>query len=437
MTTKKKRKAEKAPPMDKLLIPAIGVALAMMGYKFYQGIMVGDGNMSRVDVMDGVALREVFFGELSGTKNYAVLCSKEEDSYLSSVFTEASVGGTTAEFRLLDCDYKLPDSGKTIAERFKLNLKKRPTIFISGASVGEPKQIPEKHLKTGGMLIKALKSKLEKRAVKIETTQDLRTKCLNQDYCALLMKGSSKPVDSSLKKSITKLVVEQPKMVFASIDTSNLYLKNLEEFLPEFQKGQHRFVVFSKIMSKTKDSRLLTSIASLPENKSLSYGPLSNLCADVLSGAQAMKRLTTLPMIKTRTKKVEAEDWAKRERKKEQEERANENANAPTASPIFADNDGSKEGRRAERERRRADHRAKTGLKPKTPEEIAEMERQRRIRMQEAEAAWNVEDGEFSEEGKPIDIDDYDDISEDGEDHERNGDEEDSSADDGDVMDLD
>merc|ERR1712176_1114101 len=141
--------------------------------------------------------------------------------------------------------------------------------------------------------------------------------------------------------------------VFASIDTSNLYLKNLEEFLPELSKGQHRFVVLSKISSKTKDSRLITSIAPLPENKSISYGPLSNLCADVLSGAQAMKKLTTLPMVKTRTKKLEAEERAKRDRKKEQEERANEKANAPTTSPVFADNDGSKEGRHAERERRR------------------------------------------------------------------------------------
>jgi len=425
--------------MDKLLLPAIGIALAMMGYKFYQGIMIGDGNMARIDVMDDVALREVFFGELSGTKNYATLCSKEEDTHLSSVFTEASVGGTTAEFRLLDCSYKLPDSGKTIAERFKLNLKKRPTIFMSGATVGEPKQIPEKHLKTGGMLIKALKSKLEKRAVKIETTQDLRSKCLNQDYCALLMKGSSRPVESHVKKAITKLVAEQPKMVFASIDTSNLFLANLEEYLPEFQKGTHRFVVFSKMASKTKDSRLVTSIAPLPEDKSVSYGPLSNLCADVLSGARAMKKLTLLPMVKTRTKKLDAEQRAKRERKKEQEERAQEKEDAPTASPIFAENDGSKEGRRAERDRRRREHQAKTGAKPKTPEEIAEMERKRRLRMGEAENAWTVQDGDLPEEGEPIDDDDYDDdntITEEDDDYDESDDEDSDDGDD-DVMDLD
>mmetsp|Transcript_28294 Transcript_28294/g.42786 ORF Transcript_28294/g.42786 Transcript_28294/m.42786 type:complete len:101 (+) Transcript_28294:1396-1698(+) len=61
---------------------------------------------------------------------------------------------------------------------------------------------------------------------------------------------------------------------------------------------------------------------------------------------------------------------------------------------MFADNDGSKEGRRAERERRRQEHYAKTGGKPKTPEEIAEMERQRRLRMEEAENAWTVQDGD-------------------------------------------
>jgi len=117
-------------------------------------------------VTDELALRELFFGEGDG-KNYAALChaptssgSNAKPLPISSVFQDAkSDGAATAEFVLVDCTYILP-SGKSIADRFELDLSKRPTIFLSG-KIGPPKQIPDKHLKTGQMLVKALKHKLE------------------------------------------------------------------------------------------------------------------------------------------------------------------------------------------------------------------------------------------------------------------------------------
>lgn len=137
--TTKKRKTEKAPAVDKLLVPAIGIAAALMGYQFFTGLSSA-ANIERIDPNDDVMLREVFFGEVSGKNSYAVLCSKEEETHVSSVFSDASGGGSPALFRLLDCNYVLPESEKSIADRFGLNMKKRPTIFLSGA-VGEPKQV--------------------------------------------------------------------------------------------------------------------------------------------------------------------------------------------------------------------------------------------------------------------------------------------------------
>ena len=245
-TVIKKRKTERAPQVDKLLIPAIGVCIALLGYQFYSGI--AEGIIARIDPLDDVGLREVFFAEVTGKQSYAVLChDADSKAPISSVFSDAFSGGSSpAIFRILDCNYVLPESGKTIAQRFKLDLGKRPTIFVSGA-VGEPKQvrvrgchlyavgcwpfavrwwlplfgssqfkyshlllfllilrrlqIPSKHLKTGKMLDKLLKNMLEPRAAKIETTQDLRIKCLNQPYCVLLIKGS-KSVDSATKSAI-------------------------------------------------------------------------------------------------------------------------------------------------------------------------------------------------------------------------------------------
>ena len=94
----------------------------------------------RINVDDEMELREVFFGEGEG-KNYAVLCHPETAKYpVSSVFQDASSDSSApAEFRLLDCDHVL-SSEKNVFDRFKLNKKQRPTIFVSG-KVGPPKQV--------------------------------------------------------------------------------------------------------------------------------------------------------------------------------------------------------------------------------------------------------------------------------------------------------
>jgi hypothetical protein len=64
-----KKQNAKPPAMDKLLKPAIGVALAMMAYYFMKGVT---SEITRVDVNDALALREVFFGEGASGKDYAV-----------------------------------------------------------------------------------------------------------------------------------------------------------------------------------------------------------------------------------------------------------------------------------------------------------------------------------------------------------------------------
>ena len=89
---------------------------------------------------DELELREVFFGEVEG-KSYAVLCHPDDATYpISSVFQEASNDRSApAEFKLMDCNHLL-SSEKTVYERFKLNEKNRPTIFVSG-KLGPPKQV--------------------------------------------------------------------------------------------------------------------------------------------------------------------------------------------------------------------------------------------------------------------------------------------------------
>ena len=413
-----KKKTQKAPPVDKLLKPAAGVAIAMMAYYFMKGLT---NEIPRIDVTDQLALREVFFGEGASGKDYAVLCHPEAKDGsvglpISSVFQDASDDGSApAEFVLMDCDYILPESGKSIYDKFKLNKKKRPTVFVSG-KVGPPKQVAEKHLKTGAFLTKLLKQMLEPHAAKIEKTKELKEKCLNKDVCGLLLKGG-KP-EPYVKHAIANLLGKYPKVQFASVDSTVLFVTNLEEYLPEYEAGVHRFVVFKKLSgglsagdNETKaEGRLKTSILPL-ETTGVSFGAMNTLVSDVINGKK-MKSIPSLPNIKTRTKKLEESERQKRDRKKDQARRKAQEDQKPPQQ-TFSANDGSKEGRRLERERRRAEHNAQNNVKPKTPEEIAEMERMRRQRMEEEASKWNIGAEDAPEEGEPIDgeewVDDGDD----------------------------
>jgi hypothetical protein len=265
-------------------------------------------------------------------------------------------------------------------------------------------KVPSKFLKTGSMLGKALKNLLVPKAEKIETTQDLRSKCLDKDICGLLLKGG-KQSPNYAKDAMSKLLVEYPKVAFAAIDTSVLYLKGIEaEFLPEFVSGQPRFVVFQKVEGSTgKDAgRLKTSLAALPTN-GIGYGPMSNLIAGVVQKTQDMKKVSSLPTIKTRSKKLEEEERAKRARRSDQQKRKEDSSsNSGTGGGYFKDNDGSKEGRKAERDRRRDELRKNNpDYREKTPEEIAEMERLRRQRMEEESAKWNMAPDDLPAEGEP------------------------------------
>jgi len=164
-----------------------------------------------------------------------------------------------------------------------------------------------------------------------------------------------------------------------------------------------------------KNSRLITSMVTT--DKSLSYGVMSNLIADTITNKSPMTKLSALPQIKTRTEKLLQEENAKRERKLNQEESksssgAGTKGGGSTGGFFSGDNDGSREGRKAERERRREEHYKNNDVKERTPEEIAEMERQRRVRMAEEAEKWNFApedvppEGDITEE-EPVDYSTY------------------------------
>lgn len=138
------------PPLDKWIKPLAGIAIALLVYQFLKGMVQSD--ISRIDLEDELELRKVFFGEVltseenhnnvPSPQNYAVLCHPETATYpISSVFEEAAKDGSApAIFRVIDCHTVMAGSDKTVLERFQLNDKTRPLVFVSGKQ-GPPKQV--------------------------------------------------------------------------------------------------------------------------------------------------------------------------------------------------------------------------------------------------------------------------------------------------------
>jgi len=255
-----------------------------------------------------------------------------------------------------------------------------------------------------------------------------------------LLKGS-KVSRKYVKDAVQKLVVEYPKVTFAAVDSSVLYVKGLEaEFLEELQPGMPRFVVFEKSSgstdkSKTDSSRLKTTAVALDVD--VAYGPMSNLIASVISDEATMKKVDTTPTIKTRTKKLEKSENEKRLRLKNRASGGSSGGSGGEGTTFQSgENDGSAAGRRAERERRRAEHRKNNpDYREKTPEEIKEMERKRRIRMEEEAKKWNMAPEDAAPEGDEVTGEEY--LMEDWDEDDEETDLDKDDGDDEEVMDLD
>jgi len=428
---------ERPPAIDKLLKPVAAAVAAMGAYHIFRGINTG---IPRIDHDDAAALRKILYGTGPSGSAFAgsrgggegkggmvVLCHPDGTARpVSSVFSDASAdsnvfGPSVAEFALLDCELALTPpreegdsidpNAPSIADAFKIDTGVRPTIFVSGASVdGYVKQVPAKHLRTGSMLVKAVRSLLERSAVRVENSKELKAKCLDQKYCGLLLKGTSKAVEPYVKDMVRNLSNDFPQVQFASIDAASTML-SIEEAIPEFMAGQHRFIMFKKVSGtaavikkaegegaegeeadkEVEDSgRLITSIRSYRGGNPLSHAYLSEFVSGTTSGTLELKKIPALPTVKTRTRKNEEAVQAKRRRAAERKAKEEEQRDGGVREGAFGTGADNKADRKQKRDELRAEHYKKNDVRERTPEELAEMERARRRRMEEEADKWNI-----------------------------------------------
>ena len=304
------------------------------------------------------------------------------------------------------------------------------------------------------MLLKVLKQMIEPHPTKISSTKTLKASCLDKEYCAVLIKGDTPT--STLKSSMQQLMESyegNKSLEFASLDGTALAMTNLEQYQELVPKGKFQFLLFKKVSGglkvakdnkskneeeekekpKTKsDSRLITSTV-IYESEDYSFNALNTfLSSQMTPSSSTFKKLSVLPAIATRTKKVEKTNGEKRTRILEQRRRAHEKKVNPEAFEEKSSADRHAE-RRADREQKRQEHNKQNNVKQRTPEELAERERARRQRMEEEAAKWNIME-DVDENTENVDEDGSDSYFEDVDEEEIDFDEEEEEED---VIDMD
>ena len=141
--------------------------------------------------------------------------------------------GGKYNFALLDCNKKL-SSGKSIYERFKVNRKIKPTIFVTAPWLGNGvgKQVPDGQLNDLKTIEKYVDASLMPRATAVETDDELKRACgwnkkkdadnSSVSTCFAVLKG--KRYSKTQQELIEQLIRAYPRNRYVSLSASK---KNL------------------------------------------------------------------------------------------------------------------------------------------------------------------------------------------------------------------
>lgn len=262
-----------------------------------------------------------FFNEGPVSKTFIVLCynnnAEINDLPIYEPFQQAHhefIHHHDVEFYVMDCDTVLPDSGKTISNRFNLDTDKhQATLFMSG-NTGLPVEIPPKYHKKSKILIQYIKTKTTPLIHKIKTSKDFKTKCLSKNMCGLILKP--RIMEKKLTKTIKKLMKEYKDVKFCSVESEHVLVPHVEEYIPLYE-GKVRFVVFQREYNKDK-----SVVRFVYLEQEADYKHMNQLLKKmILKSITDWRKLPILPYIQTRSKKNEQLDLKKRERLKKQQER--------------------------------------------------------------------------------------------------------------------
>ncbi len=405
----KKTKAEEASSrrlsmilLGMIGLPAIGSAIAFV-FSYLSPTYV------EIDVQDAAQLREVFF---SG-KPYLVACAPYKGQPVGEVFGALAANawaGTEYTTATIDCDAKLPQSGKTVIQRFKLSSQKkysRNELAFTVANGGKPKVVPAKYVqnkpqkkkkkktgssqKTSGSaadistrvtaLDEYVKKKVRVVYGKVTNAHQLKKSCLNKPNAAVVL-TQGEPSATTL--SAMEALVQRFRTVrFCTVDRSK-YLLSVEKDFPDalsgdgLEEGDARLVVFrrgtnSKGKAKTLARPFLGTVAGPPDAASFleealtreGKGEMPVLSKSVTLRYRKSKK-SKASKNKSKTKKKKATKKKKKKKKKDEEE--DEAGDDDDEAEEVEDEEGAEQAAADKARRKRQRRERKSEAKQKTKE---------------------------------------------------------------------
>jgi len=240
------------------VVPLVAIAL----YK-----SAASNPLTYIDVTDEATLRRVFFsGEV-----WAVACATKDGAPPASFEPVAARLRDEMRFGVLDCAAKLPGSGRTTLQRWKLKGNPAsdkpsapPVLFVAnGVQVA---QIAASATRSEYDLVRELRLAAIRRPVDVASPDAFADKCLAKPRCLAILRGSAEELEPAASKALDALAGEfgalkdaggvgQQPITFAALDASQWKL-SFEGFdlgdavkLRRFEPGAHRAVFFRNVSS--------------------------------------------------------------------------------------------------------------------------------------------------------------------------------------------
>lgn len=203
-----------------------GIVAILFSLMVYQQSAASIQNLS--DASDDV-LKSVYTGD----KPFIFYCARGtgRDEKVAPLFSDLNeLKGNKYGFAMVNCNHKLP-SGKTVMDRFALNRKTKPIIFMTAPWFGgRAKQATGGSLKDAKTLSKFVDSSMAPRAQEVSTDRDLAKYCgwgkssITHDdksigtSCVVFVKGKRHAkAHADLEE---RLIREHPRQRYVSVDAN-------------------------------------------------------------------------------------------------------------------------------------------------------------------------------------------------------------------------
>lgn len=230
---------DKKKPLAQKGAVALGVAVAAV---VASKMFLGGAPLAYVDVRDEAMLRRIFFptdGEV-----WAVACETSPESHeIPEMFEAVAVRlAEEMKFAVVDCSAKLPGSGRSTMQRWKLKAADKPVIFVANGA--QTTQLPATRSEYD--LVRELRLASVRRPHEVRNDESFREKCLYKPACLFLLRGGAELEAGVVKRFDALAARHSPRVQFASVDAAEWRI-NIEGFeagdqvkLRRFESGSHR-----------------------------------------------------------------------------------------------------------------------------------------------------------------------------------------------------